>query len=322
MTQIGFVARNNLQGYYLHFFLQRLVATMEEPVTINPIFVPKGDLNCPEFLKAIREHEIVFAVGLPFWENERSSINEVPKQTLKNLRKVYHFATFGQVYEDNEQFVSLVDEVGSPVRNLTHIVPELQEILGLPAKGVDEFYNNHLRMIRLVDGYNRYELEEAKDGGLSTLNLLDLGMLYGEDLHRELLGLDSEQEIAKHTKTTLIALERNRTQYVRSTAQKAKTRVVKDVVIVFAYAELHTNEVAHLLIDLYRKFNYKQILVFMGTHTRGDDMFSIRSYGIHAGNIAKAINNGKGKENTATVFLGNPSVATFNALVISLSNIL
>ncbi|MCC9083793.1 hypothetical protein LOS22_15320 [Enterococcus faecium] len=50
-------------------------------------------------------------------------------------------------------------------------------------------------------------------------------------------------------------------------------------------------------------------------------MFSIRTAGIDAGELAYKVNRGRGKPTTATVFLGNSGQSTFNALLNTLAQI-
>jgi hypothetical protein len=72
-------------------------------------------------------------------------------------------------------------------------------------------------------------------------------------------------------------------------------------VLKVVYADEYINEVANaLLADTDPSMS---VIVCVGRNTKSNDMFSIRTRGINAGQVAYLINKGNGKENVANVFV-------------------
>ena len=99
-------------------------------------------------------------------------------------------------------------------------------------------------------------------------------------------------------------LNTKREEYISKKKQDAKiTKVAKDICLVVVYAELYKNELAHSLLNSTKAKQYNSCIVLIGTHTKGSDMFSIRTRNISADSIARTLGNGRGKDNVASVFL-------------------
>lgn len=310
------LARSNLQGYYMDYLIRAFCEPWLDSDQIQTTFLDTGDL-CSELLtQPTKESSVVIAVGLPFHESQRNTLDSAMENTADNpFSLVYHFATFGDTYRNDSAFRSFVDTEISPVGNLYQVLPELQSFFHyLSPDYVENFLVKYATVIDTIDKYNRYELLP------NTMDYVELGLLYQSELSR--YSYQKASDLLDSNFYVLKALHNNRVHYIKKALEKVKAQVINSTVVCFLFAERYTNEIAHELLAFYQRYGYAKIVVFVGKHTRGEDCFSMRTVGVNAGELAKEINKGRGKEKTATVFLGEPITATYNALLNLLPNIL
>lgn len=305
------VTKKNVQGYVLNYLFKQLAVKSGHNYTCE--FLDK--FNLPDIGNYADKADILIVAGFPFYESQRTTLDEA-LQTMNNpFSQFYHLATFGDTYSNEGSFHSYVDEVISPVGNFPKIVEELKKFLKFADAIRHLLLSDMYTIIEATDAYNRYEVTDT------TLDWISLVETYREQLYaRYGVGTDLE-EILDKDKTLVKALREKRDNYIKRILGRTSAQVINGTVICFTYAEEYVNEVAHKLIEFYQSYNYTRVAVFVGRHTKGDDMFSIRTAGIDAGELAYKVNRGRGKPTTATVFLGNSGQSTFNALLNTLAQI-
>lgn len=317
MTKIKLITKKNTQGYVMNTLLRRFYKDIVDVEFLNKF-------NLPDIHNHIGEHDAVIIVGFPFFESQRGALDTALSSMDNPFSKVYHLATFGDTYRNEGSFRSFVDEVISPVGHFVELIIDLTKFTNT---GTKEDEQNVVALakealvfakdiIEETDNYNRYEVT---DRTISWVLLVDL---LGENLYKVTEPSKELDTILKEQEVLVDALNINMQDYVLRTIGKMSANVINGTVVCFGYAEQHVNEVAHKLINFYKSHNYQKVIVFIGRHTKGDDMFSVRSYGVNAGEVAYKVHNGKGKDTTATVFLGKPSEAVNNTLLSVLSEIL
>lgn len=309
MADLLMVTKKNVQGYVLNYLFKQLAVKSGHNYTCE--FLDK--FNLPDIGNYADKADILIVAGFPFYESQRTTLDEA-LQTMNNpFSQFYHLATFGDTYSNEGSFHSYVDEVISPVGNFPKIVEELKNFLKFADAIQPLLLSDMESIIEATDAYNRYEVTDT------ILDWVSLVETYREQLYaRYGVGTDLE-EILDKDKTLVKALREKKDDYIKRTLGRTSAQVINGTVICFTYAEEYVNEVAHKLIEFYQSYNYTKVAVFVGRHTKGDDMFSIRTAGIDAGELAYKVNRGRGKSTTATVFLGNSGQSTFNALLNTLA---
>lgn len=309
MADLLMVTKKNVQGYVLNYLFKQLAVKSEHNYTCE--FLDK--FNLPDIGNYAEKADILIVAGFPFYESQRTTLDEA-LQTMNNpFSQFYHLATFGDTYSNEGNFYSYVDTTISPVGNFSKVVEELKKFLKFADAIQHLLLSDMHTIIEATDAYNRYEVTDT------TLDWISLVETYREQLYaRYGVGTDLE-EILDKDKTLVKALREKRDDYIKRILGRTSAQVINGTVICFTYAEEYVNEVAHKLIEFYQSYNYTRVAVFVGRHTKGDDMFSIRTAGIDAGELAYKVNRGSGKLTTATVFLGNSGQSTFNALLNTLA---
>lgn len=311
MADLLMVTKKNVQGYVLNYLFKQLAVKSGHNYTCE--FLDK--FNLPDIGNYADKADILIVAGFPFYESQRTALDEALQAMNNPFSQFYHLATFGDTYSNEGSFHSYVDEVVSPVGNFSKVVKELKNFLKFADAIQPLLLSDMESIIEATDAYNRYEVTDT------TLDWISLVETYRELLYaRYGVGTDLE-EILDKDKTLVKALREKRDDYIKRILGRTSAQVVNGTVICFTYAEEYVNEVAHKLIEFYQSYNYTRIAVFVGRHTKGDDMFSIRTSGIDAGELAYKVNRGRGKPTTATVFLGNSGQSTFNALLNTLAQI-
>lgn len=281
---------------------------------VETIFLDK--FKFPDVGQYLGEDVLVIS-GFAFYESQRQATEESLASMDNPFSKVYHLATFGDIYKNDEHFISYVDEEDSPAMYFERVLKDIQAFTNKPLQvSLEELLEGNKRIVEETVNYNKYELGE------DTLKWVLLVDMYREQLPSIAGGTKSLPTILKEQEVVIKALESSLNDYLLKAIGRASANVINGTVVCFCYAETHVNEVAHKLINFYLSHKYTKVIVFIGKHTKGDDMFSIRSHGVHAGDIAYKINRGHGKQATAMLFLGNAVSATHSALLESLSTIL
>ena len=309
MADLLMITKKNVQGYVLNYLFKQLAVKSGHNYTCE--FLDK--FNLPDIGNYADKADILIVAGFPFYESQRTTLDEA-LQTMNNpFSQFYHLATFGDTYSNEGNFHSYVDTTISPVGNFSKVVEELKKFLKFADAIQHLLLSDMHTIIEATDAYNRYEVTDT------TLDWISLVETYREQLYaRYGVGTDLE-EILDKDKTLVKALREKRDDYIKRILGRTSAQVINGTVICFTYAEEYVNEVAHKLIEFYQSYNYTRVAVFVGRHTKGDDMFSIRTAGIDAGELAYKVNRGRGKLTTATVFLGNSGQSTFNALLNTLA---
>ena len=311
MADLLMVTKKNVQGYVLNYLFKQLAVKSGHNYTCE--FLDK--FNLPDIGNYADKADILIVAGFPFYESQRTALDEALQAMNNPFSQFYHLATFGDTYSNEGAFHSYVDTTVSPVGNFSKVVKELKNFLKFADAIQPLLLSDMESIIEATDAYNRYEVTDT------TLDWISLVETYRELLYAR-YGVDTDlEEILDKDKTLVKALREQRDDYIKRILGRTSAQVVNGTVICFTYAEEYVNEVAHKLIEFYQSYNYTRIAVFVGRHTKGDDMFSIRTAGIDAGELAYKVNRGRGKPTTATVFLGNSGQSTFNALLNTLAQI-
>lgn len=311
MADLLMITKKNVQGYVLNYLFKQLAVKSEHNYTCE--FLDK--FNLPDIGNYADKVDILIVAGFPFYESQRTALDEALQAMNNPFSQFYHLATFGDTYSNEGSFHSYVDELVSPVGNFPKIIKELENFLKFDDVIRHLLLSDMESLIEATDAYNRYEVTDT------ILDWVSLVETYREQLYaRYGVGTDLE-EILDKDKTLVKALREKKDDYIKRTLSRTSAQVINGTVVCFTYAEEYVNEVAHKLIEFYQSYNYTKVAVFVGRHTKGDDMFSIRTAGIDAGELAYKVNRGRGKPTTATVFLGNSGQSTFNALLNTLAQI-
>lgn len=311
MADLLMVTKKNVQGYVLNYLFKQLAVKSGHNYTCE--FLDK--FNLPDIGNYADKADILIVAGFPFYESQRTALDEALQAMNNPFSQFYHLATFGDTYSNEGSFHSYVDELVSPVGNFPKIIKELENFLKFDDVIRHLLLSDMESLIEATDAYNRYEVTDT------ILDWVSLVETYREQLYaRYGVGTDLE-EILDKDKVLVKALRERKDDYIKRTLGRTSAQVINGTVICFTYAEEYVNEVAHKLIEFYQSYNYTKVAVFVGRHTKGDDMFSIRTAGIDAGELAYKVNRGRGKPTTATVFLGNSGQSTFNALLNTLAQI-
>lgn len=311
MADLLMVTKKNVQGYVLNYLFKQLAVKSGHNYTCE--FLDK--FNLPDIGNYADKADILIVAGFPFYESQRTALDEALQAMNNPFSQFYHLATFGDTYSNEGAFHSYVDTTVSPVGNFSKVVKELKNFLKFADAIQPLLLSDMESIIEATDAYNRYEVTDT------ILDWVSLVETYREQLYaRYGVGTDLE-EILDKDKTLVKALREKKDDYIKRTLGRTSAQVINGTVVCFTYAEEYVNEVAHKLIEFYQSYNYTKVAVFVGRHTKGDDMFSIRTAGIDAGELAYKVNRGRGKPTTATVFLGNSGQSTFNALLNTLAQI-
>lgn len=311
MADLLMITKKNVQGYVLNYLFKQLAVKSGHNYTCE--FLDK--FNLPDIGNYADKADILIVAGFPFYESQRTALDEALQAMNNPFSQFYHLATFGDTYSNEGAFHSYVDTTVSPVGNFSKVVKELENFLKFNDVIRHLLLSDMESIIEATDAYNRYEVTDT------ILDWVSLVETYREQLYaRYGVGTDLE-EILDKDKTLVKALREKKDDYIKRTLGRTSAQVINGTVVCFTYAEEYVNEVAHKLIEFYQSYNYTKVAVFVGRHTKGDDMFSIRTSGIDAGELAYKVNRGRGKPTTATVFLGNSGQSTFNALLNTLAQI-
>lgn len=311
MADLLMITKKNVQGYVLNYLFKQLAVKSEHNYTCE--FLDK--FNLPDIKNYANKADVLIIAGFPFYESQRTTVDEALQVMNNPFSQFFHLATFGDTYSNEGSFHSYVDELVSPVGNFPKIIKELENFLKFDDVIRHLLLSDMESLIEATDAYNRYEVTDT------ILDWVSLVETYREQLYaRYGVGTDLE-EILDKDKTLVKALREKKDDYIKRTLSRTSAQVINGTVVCFTYAEEYVNEVAHKLIEFYQSYNYTKVAVFVGRHTKGDDMFSIRTAGIDAGELAYKVNRGRGKPTTATVFLGNSGQSTFNALLNTLAQI-
>lgn len=344
-NSLSILATRNLQNYWMVAFLKG-VLQKEEPgidpmIQVNVWWI-QGDLHPREELKEAMDFSDVVLALCPLKKNALQSTQD---DLIQNNSFLIHMSTFGEeiqeLAEGYPNIISYADDTLTPIEYLPNLFSRLASIY---REGRKDRWDRSLNSVGLAEGsiphvlqrvakYNRHELEPQEEGKLGTLSLVELGNFYGPDLkmvcileeNTHLYPLDELEEFTVidnflygYYKGLTDVLNRKRNEYITRALKAARQGMVTNKdgsssLLLMVYAEEHTNEIAHKAIEVYNQAGYNQVLVFVGKHTRNNDLFSIRGSGFDIGKIARSL-GGNGKEKAGTVFLDTTIDLFFDAL--------
>lgn len=271
--------------------------------------------------------------GIPHWKSQDNALNE-RIQNKVTLEKTYHFCTFGDAHNASTAEEGRIGDDFTPVEEvynlLLTLIAKASEATGIIDLEKD-FEQANCAVPFLVGAYNRGDNYHFKagDNEVSSLDLADYGNfakfdleVYAENLKRRPDSYyDFVKDMAQYS-IVLPTLRKNRNQYLKRKIAQAKIEVINGTAVAFVYADDHINEIAGTLLNFLEGKGYEKAISFVGRHTRGDDMFSIRSRHVACDRVAVLLNKGKGKPSAAQVFLGDATDSTYQALLKALLEIL
>lgn len=303
---ITLIAPNNIQGHYAELVLRK--GTWDKVHVVYPRLFSFKDVA--DYLHEQTDCLIILGMGYKKSEHkalidslDRANMYQIP------MTEVYHFASFGDKIEA-EGVYSYVDEEKSPLKLLYENFGKVDQPIKrlIPGKTIIE------ELVEFIDQYHTYTYEQL--GNTEPLKLKLLSDLYEEATAETILKIENNNRLGKleHVSTILsfhgsdIELrEKHMKKYIADKLRTVTVFNAGNYVVIMLYAEQYTNEIASEFIRTYQGAGFQNVIVLIGKHTKGDDMFSIRvSEGLHAGEIAKKLNGGKGKERSAVVFLTRP----------------
>jgi hypothetical protein len=224
-----------------------------------------------------------------------------------------HFASYGEEIE-GRHIVSLVNPDVDPIKELTKYISHTGTCL------LSEHITFTEKAWYLVEAVNAYRTWtwEGNDTAKMLLALYNASYKWLPNLMK---GLSLPEMIKAHAPVIKGQIEKMN-DFILKKRQTAKTftTVIDDqtCTVKVVFSEEYINELANDLLHSEQTAN--PVIVCVGRSTKGSDMFSIRTKGINAARVAYLINEGKGKENVATVFTNvNYAELMGNGIIAALS---
>lgn len=242
------------------------------------------------------EANVILVLGLPY---KGFTLPEVFYTAVDNpFTEFIHLSTYGEAIQ-GQYLVSEVNEKADPIWQLSNLLqyPASDSILGTYVS----FTDKATYMIQAVNAYRTWTWVNNN----TTKMLLALYQGSFKWLPHMMRGLSLQEVIEKYAPVIKGQMQKQADFIER------KKEVVKvydthiqgtDCILKVVFAEEYINELANELLNIEQ--TAKPVIVCVGRSTKGSDMFSIRTKGIHAGQIAHWINEGNGKENVGSVFTG------------------
>lgn len=310
---ICLIASNNIQGYYADTILR--ICSGKKVHSHFPSKFNFGEVG--DYIQ--EDDDVIIVLGFGYRKSEHTAlINSLEQKEFYNLpfTGLYHFASWGDVLEADSTISSFVDEEKSPVRLMKENLASLPDSIVRLNKQSMLLHG----IVKDVEGYHTYSFHSTPKSLSLELKLLGdayrghTGAIIEKQL-QESLDEPTVKMIFENNKETIQREKAKMLDYIQYKTGTAKAETVGEYVLVVLYAEEYTNELAHEFIANFTGAGFSKVIVMIGKHTKGDDMFNIRvSEGLDASMIAKGINNGKGKKQAATVFLGNPTTSVTKSL--------
>lgn len=280
--------KNNHESYYLQYLVEK-----NNKEKNQFIYLPRLDFtNIYDTIIDNLDKDTTGSItifGFPYKNTkEQQVMNEISKiqQATKEINlsgTIKHYCTFG------DSLQSMNSSVSDKLSNIQMFVDNNKYFL-------DD--NNVKNEVSYLQSYHEYSFGDNK----VALMFKDLIEFYGVNFSSIYSG--DINTFLKDNMYLVKNLNTKREEYISKKKQDAKiTKVAKDICLVVVYAELYKNELAHSLLNSTKAKQYNSCIVLIGTHTKGSDMFSIRTRNISADSIARTLGNGRGKDNVASVFL-------------------
>lgn len=209
-----------------------------------------------------------------------------------------HISTYDKPIPGNH-IISIVDEELDPIKvlfNLLHTSPDTTVL----SKYIT-FTDTSEWLVNAINSYRTWTWE----GNDTTRILIALYHASYKRLPRLMKGLSLQEVLKAHAPIIKGQMERME-DYIERKAATVKEQVVtvdgQQCLLKVVFAEEYINELANELLN--QRPAGVPTIVCVGRSTKGNDIFSIRTAGVHAGRVAQLINEGGGKESVATVFSG------------------
>lgn len=209
-----------------------------------------------------------------------------------------HISTYDKPIPGNH-IISIVDEELDPIKvlfNLLHTSPDTTVL----SKYIT-FTDTSEWLVNAINSYRTWTWE----GNDTTRILIALYHASYKRLPRLMKGLSLQEVLKAHAPIIKGQMERME-DYIEKKAATVKEQAVtvdgQQCLLKVVFAEEYINELANELLN--QRPAGVPTIVCVGRSTRGNDIFSIRTAGVHAGRVAQLINEGGGKESVATVFSG------------------
>lgn len=308
---IQLIVRKDVQGYYADMVIRRACQ-----VDVETTYLDK--FNVSDVAQYNPDASVIIVFGFPVVKSEFSIIEKNMEQYNNAFSSFYHFCSFGEQIP-LDWVTSVVAEDYSPLKAMwdnIHWDTDANLLKGVPEKGEDI-----TQLVDILDKYHRYVFFE--EGDITPLYFKLLGEFYKEKLYDNMLETPTKSIISNYQDIVEILVLQWHT-YVNKVMERVSWSTVGDIHIAMVYAEDHVNEIAHMITETMKGNRMGKGVVLIGKHTREDDMFHVRTLNLDASDVARRLNNGKGKADSAIVFLGNStqvlSSTVFNVLSNSYKN--
>lgn len=271
-------------------------------------------------IEDLREYDEVWIVGVPYY----NSYEWVIKERICLDAPVRHFASYGDTFSrGNRKNItwSQVSEVETPLISLVEALDEHKE--ENQRVFPDEKGRNWVDLI--LENINRYHTYSPEH-----VSGLPWEMVLLSEHFRE--GLSSIYDEWKSLKDNLVSmsdirvrLRENANEYIFRKVDSCRIKEVsyadKRLFVFMLYAENHVNEISHQLLNSVAEYGVPTA-VLVGKHTRGGDLFSIRtSEGVSAAGIADVLSGKRsGKDRVGSVFLPATLDVTSQAVAFTLES--
>jgi len=293
--------KESMASYWFAHIIQQNIPTDEIPV-----FVWGNKIDFNQLRRTVEDNPndkyICFDLG--FTENQLPILEEI----LGNV-DVSHFASWG---EELPFGTSYVGDTKSPLKLWAdNFIFNLQQ-------GTDNYLVTEQDMLEPMDIVASVQEYHQYDNTERSHFVRRLAELFGKNLGEiSHIGLKNMRSKNLNIERILETMKFEEEKYIEKKKSEAREFNISDttqIKVFMVYAEKLQNEIAHELIEE-NKNQYMEVVVLIGSHTRGDDLFRVRvSEGISALDVAQELNNGKGKDHAATVFLGDVTQFTFNTI--------
>ena len=208
-----------------------------------------------------------------------------------------HLSTYGEHILE-EGVTSVVNENVDPILQLSYLLKDdgFKGIIGTHVSFTDKAEI----MIQAVNAYRTWTWENNN----VTRMLLALYQGSFKWLPHAVRG-KSLQEIIEAYAPVIQGQMQKQKDYIKKKVEMTKTYDVNvpdlHCKLKVVLAEEYINELANELLNQEKD---TPVIVCVARTTKSNDLFSIRTKGVHAGQVAGWINNGGGKEQVASVFTG------------------
>lgn len=298
---INILTTGDVFSYWGAYIIQNLTDT---EIKLNNI--PKINIKELREMVSDEEHSGIILLGVPVEENQVRIVDD----TLEPLTgfpfiTCEHYANWGSKLVNTQSYV---DQEQNYLVGLVNNIVAGNTIYKFADKEAEELA---LDIVDSLQSYHTFEANTRKERGDQLILLSDFYKegLVGHGNYSNIEGLlDANQGVINRLKI-------NRTDYInRKLEQAVISRLDTGTLVVTLNAERHINEIGESFINGLGK-GADEVIVLIGHTTRGDDLYHIRtSEGVNAGEVARTLNYGDGKEHVATVFLSKANQPIYNTI--------